>query len=60
MNEEDTLRAARDQTMAFYRDHAEACKAIHDQYIRAGFSPDHSMEFVFYQLRRIEGCDCDD
>ena len=63
MNEQEAaITAHQDQTTAFYRDHAEACKTIHDQYIRAGFSPDHAMELLHRQLNRVEGmwCDCDD
>ena len=62
MNEQDvSVQAALDQWRARFRDRAQACKEIHDQYMRAGFSPDHAMELLHRDLDNVEGwCHEDD
>ena len=60
-HQEAAVVAAWDQFIAVIRDDAERCKAIHDQYIRAGFSPDHAMELTQRRLDAAEGwCHDDD
>ena len=62
MNEQEAAHVAQhDQWIALQRDYAASCKEIHDQFIIAGFSPNHAFELTLRQLDRLEGwCDATD
>ena len=53
MNEPARL-AFQDQQKAWFRDHAQGCLLIFDEYVRAGFTPDHAMELLHRFLDGVE------
>ena len=58
MNRRDTARvafqAAEDQQRAAYRDYAAGCRTVYDEFIRAQFTPDQSMELLHRLLDGLE------
>ena len=56
MNEQEAAHVAHhDQWRALQRDYAMSCKEIHDEFMRAGWSPEHAFTLTLRQLDRLEG-----